>query len=299
MVSPEPRLTLVGLPSEIVNSFTYNGDGQRVQKLDSTGTTNHVWDGQNILLETNASNVIQVVYTLQPALYGNLISQWRNGIGSYYLFDGLGSTTQLINPSGSVTDSYLYDSWGNVLLVSGTTANSFRYVGRMGYYYDADLTAYLLRMRFYNSQRGSFLSRDPSAATVYSNLDLASTPDRLLQPYDYCMRNPTNRVDPSGLDWLDCMVQCMDDYLISNQIAATATCVVGLGGLSKTKEMQIWGLKPGKERTAWLTKISQRIGGPGLKYTSYASKACGRVFVCIGVADVGVEVYCAGKCAFE
>src|SRR5208337_4292331 len=63
---------------------------------------------------------------------------------------------QLINPSGSVTDSYLYDSWGNVLLVSGTTANSFRYVGRMGYYYDADLTAYLLRMRFYNSQRGSF-----------------------------------------------------------------------------------------------------------------------------------------------
>ena len=46
-----------------------------MQKQDSTGTTKHVWDGQNILLETDGSNIIQVVYTLQPELYGNLISQ--------------------------------------------------------------------------------------------------------------------------------------------------------------------------------------------------------------------------------
>ena len=59
---------------------------------DSTGTTNHVWDGQNILLETNASNIIQVVYTLEPLLYGNLISQSRSGVDSFYLFDALGST---------------------------------------------------------------------------------------------------------------------------------------------------------------------------------------------------------------
>ena len=48
------------------DTFTYNGDGQRVQKLDSTGTTKHIWDGENILLETDGSNVIQVVYTLKP-----------------------------------------------------------------------------------------------------------------------------------------------------------------------------------------------------------------------------------------
>ena len=77
----ENRLTQVALPSAIVNSFTYNGDGQRVQKIDSTGTTKHVWDRQNILLETNASNIIQVVYTLEPLLYGNLISQSREGSG--------------------------------------------------------------------------------------------------------------------------------------------------------------------------------------------------------------------------
>ena len=34
----ENRLTKVALPSGIVDTFTYNGDGQRVQKQDSTGT---------------------------------------------------------------------------------------------------------------------------------------------------------------------------------------------------------------------------------------------------------------------
>ena len=63
----ENRLTQVALPSGVPNTFSYNGDGQRVQKQDSTGTTKHVWDGQNILLETDGSNIIQVVYTLEPS----------------------------------------------------------------------------------------------------------------------------------------------------------------------------------------------------------------------------------------
>jgi RHS repeat-associated protein len=282
------------LPSGVRNTFLYNGDGQRVQKQDSTGTTKHVWDGQNILLETDGSNIIQVVYTLEPALYGNVISQRRGGVTSFYLFDGLGSTRQLANSTGSVTDSYLHDSWGNILLISGTTTNWLRYVGRMGYYYDADLIAYFLRARNYNSQTGSFLSRDPSNPILNSEQDVASKVRRLLRPYEYCTSNPPNRVDPSGLDWLDCMVQCMNDMLVSNRIAAGVTGVIGLGGLTAKKEI---ALPRGKPRQALLTKISQRIGGPGLRYTSMASKFCGRVFLAIGVADAAIEVYCAGKCA--
>ena len=174
----------MALPSAIVDTFTYNGDGQRVQKIDSTGTTKHVWDGQNILLETDGSNIIQVVYTLQPMLYGNLISQRRSGTTSFYLFDGLGSTTQLANSTGSVTDSYLYDSFGNILLTSGSTTNPFRFVGRLGYYYDTDLAKYYLRARFYDPDGGRFVSRDPV-------LDEAD--------YRYCDNGPTFRQDPFGL----------------------------------------------------------------------------------------------------
>ena len=186
----ENRLTQVVLPSAIVDSFTYNGDGQRVQKIDSTGTTKHVWDGQNILLETDGSNIIQVVYTLQPELYGNLVSQRRSGVSSFYLFDGLGSTTQLANSTGSVTDSYLYDSWGNNLLTSGSTTNWFRYVGQLGYYYDTDLSGYHLRARIYDPALGLFLTRDP--AGMIRN-------GAAINLYRYARNSPPRWSDPSGL----------------------------------------------------------------------------------------------------
>ena len=93
-----------------------NGDGQRVQKIDSTGTTNHIWDGQNILLETDGNNIVQVMYTLEPAVYGNLVSQLRSETTSYHLFDGMGSTVQLTDNLGALTDCYVYDSFGNTLV---------------------------------------------------------------------------------------------------------------------------------------------------------------------------------------
>jgi hypothetical protein len=125
-----------------------NNYSRRVQKIDSTGTTNHVWDGQNILLETDASNIIQAVYALEPSIYGNLISQSGSGVDSFYLFDALGSTRQLAKSTGSVTDSYLYDCFGNILLM-GTTVNPFACVGKRGYYYYPDPGTYNIRARTY------------------------------------------------------------------------------------------------------------------------------------------------------
>ena len=83
------------------------------------------------------------------------------------LFDGLGSTTQLANSTGSVTDSYLYDSFGNSLLTSGSTTNCFRYVGAHGYYYDVDPSRYYVRARIYDPPTGRFLSLDPLRFITY------------------------------------------------------------------------------------------------------------------------------------
>jgi RHS repeat-associated protein len=184
----ENRLTQVVLPSGIVDSFAYNGDGLRVQKQDSTGTTKHVWDGQNILLETNASNAIQVVYTLEPALYGELVSQRRSGTTSFFQFDGLGSTRSLLSQSAVITDTYIYDSNGTMLAISGTTNNSFRFIGRRLYYLDADLLTYYIRRRIFDPASGRLLSPDPAGVNIAeTNL------------YSYVGNDPVNYFDPSGL----------------------------------------------------------------------------------------------------
>ncbi len=47
-----------------------------------------------------------------------------------YHFDGLGSTVALSDESGTITDTYTYDAWGNLTAHTGTTTdNPYQYVG--------------------------------------------------------------------------------------------------------------------------------------------------------------------------
>jgi RHS repeat-associated protein len=185
----ENRLTKVALPTAIVDSFTCNGDGQRVQKQDSTGTTNLLWEGQNVLLEASTGNVVQAVYTLEPAVYGNLISQTRGGTNSFYLYDALGSTRQLASNTGLITDRYLYDSFGNGLMDVGATVSNYRFIGRFGFYLDPDTGNYSVRARYYTAAVARFLSRDPLAERAVTSSNL----------YKYAYNNPVNIIDASGL----------------------------------------------------------------------------------------------------
>ena len=201
----ESRLTKVALPSGIRNTFSYNGDGQRVQKEGSTGTTKHVWDGQNIILETNASNIIQVVYTLEPVVYGNLISQIRGGVASLYLFDAHGSSRQLTNSMGVISDTYLYDSFGTILVGTGSTTNQFKFVGLLGYYSDSETGTDSIRARHYYSNSGQFLSRDPVTKSLLpsgTKQGSFSVPGivSIAGPYLYVSNRPTRYTDPSGRD---------------------------------------------------------------------------------------------------
>ena len=119
-----------------------------------------------------ASNIIQVVYTLEPMAFGNLISQSRGAADSFYLFNALGSTTQLTDSATIVTDSFLYDSFGNTISSSGWTTSSFKYIGRTGYYLDTDLPSLFLRARYYLPRTGMFLSRDLLASMPILRLAL-------------------------------------------------------------------------------------------------------------------------------
>lgn len=171
----------------ITNQYAYNGDGQRVQIIDSQGTKKPLWDGENILLESDGSDVTQVVYTLEPAGYGKLVSQRRGSSSSYFLFDALGSTRKLTNSAGAVTDSYDYRAYGETYASSGSTVNVFRWVGQLGYYFDVDRSAYHLRARPYSPALARFLTEDPIGFDG-SQWNL----------YEYVKCNPSLIVDPSG-----------------------------------------------------------------------------------------------------
>ena len=125
-------------------------------------TTNYIWDEQNLLAEADGSNTIQTLYSNEPQDYGNLVSSRIGGTTSYNHFDGLGSTRQLTNSAGAVTDTVSYDAWGDIIERTGTTAMFQLWIGEMGYYYDLETGLFDVRDRTYGPPIGRWTATDPS-----------------------------------------------------------------------------------------------------------------------------------------
>ena len=113
----------------------------------------------------------------------------KNGQSFYYQRDGLGSITEITNQSGSVVQRYAYSSFGKI--ESQLDANFVQPYTFTARELDQESGLYYFRSRFYDSALGRFISEDPKGFAAGVNF------------YGYVNSNPTGRVDPYGLDWLD------------------------------------------------------------------------------------------------
>ena len=96
--------------------------------------TNYIWDveSDNLLMETDASGATTAVYTNEPDVFGELVSQRRGGVTSYYHFDAQRSTRELTEANQNVTDTATYTAFGEAVASSGVTSNPFGYQGALG-----------------------------------------------------------------------------------------------------------------------------------------------------------------------
>jgi RHS repeat-associated protein len=150
------------------------------------GVTKYIWDGDDLLAEADATNAINVLYTHAPGPAGGLISTRIGTTSSYHHFDGLGSTRQLTNSAGTVTDTWIFDAWGNQKLRTGTTNVNLQWLGAFGYYFDTELQSHYVLARTYVAAVGLWTSVDPLIALTR-------------MAYIYASNSPLLRVDPSGL----------------------------------------------------------------------------------------------------
>ena len=120
--------------------------------------TKYVWDTVSdcVLSELDENNAVTAVYTNEPQQYGGVLSQRRGTTSHYHHHDALGSTRFLTDSSGNVTDTYLYDAWGNSVASAGTTVNPFKWVGKYGYYTDDSTGQVYVRARMYQTATATY-----------------------------------------------------------------------------------------------------------------------------------------------
>ncbi|QDT31466.1 RHS repeat domain-containing protein [Thalassoglobus polymorphus] len=198
----ENKTTLVELPSGIRNTMSYEPDGLRVKLEESTGTKKFIWDDQNYLAESDENDDINVVYTNEPNYYGNLVSQYRkSGVvwtPGFYHYEALGSTRQLTDNAETITDTYLYDAWGNVINSSGSTENPFQFTGNVGYYSDVDTENQYIRARIYSPTIGRWCSIDPLGFVGGVNVYLAYFIPRFIDPSGTQLDHDGGYLHPDG-----------------------------------------------------------------------------------------------------
>jgi len=115
----------------------------------------------------------------------------RGGNSSFHLRDAHGSIRGLADATGTITDRYAYDAYGNAVVASGSTVNPYRYSGER---LDSDTGLYQLRARYYNPAVGRFISRDPFSGRVEAPVSR--------HRYLYADADPVNRMDPTGRESL-------------------------------------------------------------------------------------------------
>ena len=173
-------------------TLAYDADGNRVAKTVNGVITRYLVDDLNptgysqVVEEVTAGAVTrQYTYGLQRISQTQQIANaWTP---SFYGYDGGGSVRLLTDSTGTVTDTYDYDAWGNVLNTTGSTPNLYLFGAEQ---YDPDLGLYYLRARWVDPITGRFLTRDTDTGDPKA--------PATLHKYLYANGDPVDFRDPSG-----------------------------------------------------------------------------------------------------
>ncbi len=170
------------------NTYTYSVEDVRVRNLCGESETTYAYNTNGrlsqLLVKTTDGVVTKYVYGL------GLIGEETSGSFKTYHFDYRGSTTAITDINGNVTDTFTYDTYGNLISRTGTSVVIFLYNGRDGVVTDDNGLIYM-RARYYSPELRRFINADIIAGEISNAVTL--------NRYAYANGNPVSNIDPFGL----------------------------------------------------------------------------------------------------
>ena len=178
----------------------------------------------------SAKTTVQFVYDTK----GKPFMLRLNGKTDYfYLYNGLGDITGLVDSSNQVVVRYQYNSWGKLTSTQDTsgvslaTLNPFCY---RKYVYDPETGLYCLGSRYYDPEVGRFVNADDTDVIFAKPQELYNK-----NLYAYCDNNPVIREDIQGYFPIPCIVGAVVSgfsYVLSSGgeidgVELAKSCLVG------------------------------------------------------------------------
>lgn len=205
-------------------SFTYDDNGNRIQKSKGTDTWDYTYDYADRLtkVEENQTTIGEYVYDgdgkrLQATENGVTTTYLYNGVDVLYEEDSNGTASYIYGPIGRLakrttmdqeSNTYFYhtDHLGTTRLVKDSNKNIVSAItyhpfgetsvkeGSEDYTFTGkgqDSTGLHYFMgRYYDASIGRFLTRDSRFGNIYR--------PQALNKYTYCLNNPLKFIDPNG-----------------------------------------------------------------------------------------------------
>ena len=176
------QLSSVHCPDGATWTYRYDALGRRVAKEGPRENRRYVWDGE-VLLHEQADEGGLVTWVFDPHSYVPFCKIEKNEVYSVFS-DQLGTPQALFDTRGQLAWSGQYLAWGSLIRSSpAKVACEPRFQGQ---WFDSETGFHYHLYRYYDPQRGRFVSPDPIGLRGGTNL------------YSY-VPNPTRWIDPLGL----------------------------------------------------------------------------------------------------
>ena len=176
----------------------YDAFGHRVKKTGPDGTTIYVGDLYELRETTSGiKHVFHVDGTDGPV--AEVIYDGVTTTPSYVVSDPLGSTSVVLNASGTVTDRFFFQPFGKRIDADGTAFSGAIGPMKNGFTGQESDDAFGLinfKGRMYDPALKRFISADPHVTFPGFG--------QSWNPYSYVLNSPLSFTDPSGLDTFVC-----------------------------------------------------------------------------------------------
>ena len=186
------QLVSVATNGVFVEGYEYDALGRRVSTTSIEGTTRHVYDEDwQVIADLDEDGNVVASYVWGDGI-DRLLAVKVGGASYYPLTDIQGTVWGYVDSQNNVVARWRYDAWGNVVdeSVSVPELASLRYRFQCREW-SAATGLVNFRMRWYDSETGRWLSKDPIGLEGGINI------------YAFCENCPLLFVDPAGLSGMD------------------------------------------------------------------------------------------------